>query len=130
MLCTIKQKEARSEIKRCLKVADRSCGPEVIVYVSLPRSRVSETDSIERGAGMLEAKGKWVSMDELLKRSLKPLMSNAIWNLKYSWTWREIDMVKKARGEIREHMDAPMLKFHQKHITIIVEVLRRDNRMP
>ena len=45
--------------KRCLKVADRGCGPEVIVYVSLPRSGVSETDSIERGAGMLEAKGKW-----------------------------------------------------------------------
>lgn len=65
-------------------------------------------------------------MDELLKRSL---MSNAIWNLEYSWTWREIDMVY-ARGEIREHMDAPMLKFHQKHITVIVEVLRRDNRMP
>jgi hypothetical protein len=36
-------------------VADRGCGPEVIVFVSLPRSRVSETDSIERGAGKLEA---------------------------------------------------------------------------
>ena len=27
-----------------------------------------------------------------------------------------------ALGELREkHMDAPMLKFHQKHITVIVE---------